>query len=824
MLDIINEAIKSFRRKGDHALSDKFLEARSGEGVEELNVPYGVSTLSSFNLFYQNYIDKSFESEVQKIKEYRKMAEMPEIADIIEDVVVESTQENDDGEYLLLDIHSTDLEKNENAKKIIYDEFNNFFYNKLNMNEKLWDFVKGYVVDGRLFYERVITKGRSSDGIVNIKKLPAESMDFDYDPKTGRIKYFYQFLREGGKKPSSIEEAEKDKDIIVFHPEQIGYIDYGIYGKNRKDIKGYLDKVKVPFNQLKLLETSIVIYRIVRAPERLVHKIDVGSMPKDKAFKYVEKIKNSMNMKQAYDSATGRLSNEPALLCIRKNTEIPLLDGRFLTLEEVVKEFKEGKENWVYTINQETHNIEPGKIEKAAITRLNEDLVRVYLDNGSYIDTTHDHKFILRDGSEKRADLLEKDEDLMKNHSVARIEFLDEKDDTGCITVNKNHNFAVSQNGKTLIFIKNSLLHNYYLPQCLSLKTRINIIPNGESTNCFYNLTLSQLIEDFEKGIKHQVYSHDTLSGRTIIGDIVWAGITRKNADMLRIHLNTGEIIDCTPDHKFVLMNGSEIEAEFLKPNMPIVPFIDNFVKYAIKIDYLEEKEDTGCITVEDINGNHNFALECGVFVKNSSDGRGSDITSIQGNFEALKVLDDLYYFQKKVYRALRYPISRIQSRQERGEEPMFGGRTMAEISRDEIKWAKFLERKVQIPFANELLDLFLLHMEFKGLKKEYELNRDNLSIRFNDPSFYKSQQQQMFLETKTENYLKLANNMEFSKTYLMKKYLGWSDEEIEENMKAMKEDKSKLTPLLPDNEMQMGGGGGMSRGSQEEPASDEDY
>ena len=84
-------------------------------------------------------------------------------------------------------------------------------------------------------------------------------------------------------------------------------------------------------------------------------------MPADKAKKYVESVKQSMQKKVSYDPNTGMTSGQPEVMCIRKNTEIPLLDGRHLTLEECIEEFKNGKENWVYSINKSSGQVEPGK-------------------------------------------------------------------------------------------------------------------------------------------------------------------------------------------------------------------------------------------------------------------------------------------------------------------------------------------------------------------------------------------------------------------------------------------------------------------------------
>lgn len=105
------------------------------------------------------------------------------------------------------------------------------------------------------------------------------------------------------------------------------------------------------------------------------------------------------------------------------------------------------------------------------------------------------------------------------------------------------------------------------------------------------------------------------------------------------------------------------------------------------KIEKLEFKEDTGCLTIKDPRGNHNFAVGAGVFIKNSADGRGSQIDTIGGNFSSFAELDDIYYFQRKLYRSLKYPMSRVSKMQENNEGDMlFAGGRMGEITRDEIK------------------------------------------------------------------------------------------------------------------------------------------
>jgi hypothetical protein len=495
----LSESIKAFANKGEKDLTTAQSNKRTGEGYDENSFVAGFGNvgLTSFNMFYDRYIDSQLDNEKNKIFEYRRIAELTEIADVVEDVTNESTQKDDAGKVVHLDILDDEILKNENIVNNIMDEFSELFYETLEIQDRMWDLMRTYFIDGRLYFERVINESRHKDGVIGLKKLPSESMDFELNPKTGKIIAYYQYLKKNAKRPKSVQEAEEDEDVIVFYPEQISFIDYGIYGDNKHDIKGYLEKARIPYNQLKLLETSVIIYRIVRAPERFVFRIDTGAMPMEKAMKFVEKVKQKMTKKQTYDPNTGRLSQDPEVL---------------------------------------------------------------------------------------------------------------------------------------------SILDNFYLPQ--------------------------------------------------------------------------------------------------------------------------------------------------------SSDGRGSQIDTIGGNSTGFTELDDIYYFQRKLYRALKYPMSRVNASEEKGDgDILFGGNSFEEISRDEVKFAKFLERQ-QAKMCNELENVFLLHMQFKGLKEMYGLNKNKISVRMNQPSQYKEQMDQKAVAVRFDNYQTLADRTEMSKYFLMRKYLMWDDKTIRNNVEGFKKDK----------------------------------
>lgn len=1028
--------------------SYKDIIARAGEGMEELQPVsgyglYGKNEVKSFNLFYNSYIDFQLKNEREKIKNYRTMARMPEIGEVLEDVVTESTQTDFEGKKLKLIIRDSEISNNDNISKMLQKEFEILFHDRLKINKILDELFMTYYIDGRVYWENIIDINNPDSGIIGIKKLPTETMDFVYNVITGKVEFYVQYLREGNiQLPPSIDQAKNTKDLICFFPEQISYIDYGQYGANKKDVFGYLEKVKAPYNQVKLLESAVVIYRLVRAPERLVFTIDVGNLPREKAMKLVEKIKLKMQRKETYDPSTGSTTSQPDVMCIRKNTLIPLLDGRNLSLQEIVDEYNQGKQNYVYSINRETLNIEPGKIVNAKITRLNEPLIRIHLDNGTYIDTTYDHKFIKRDNTDCRADELQVGDSLMplkrgeeqasksrkrlyetiydpgtgkfefthilssnyvngkkeygevvhhidfnprnnnpdnlkrmgyeehfkyhstlakenwennhdemaqrikngidewrkdpenrkrhsewviktnkeqnkvvkmaavlnvpavrakqkeaakqsrlkfykehpeyvqglkdkktmildpyikqymvnkfveyyrpsrdkllkilsadnhfmrylekinekqqinnkqfthinkktllkvilelgysdysdfrnnykgervpgySNHKIVKIEYLDEKDDCGCITVEGNHNFATTHdNGnirKDMIFIRNSILENYFLPtSCIIPTTYVSLLDGRE-------LPMSEIIKEYEQGKENWVYSVNKETKRVIPGKIKWAGYTRKNAELVRVHLDNGKFIDCTPDHKFILRNGEEVEAQNLEKKSELSSK-DSQIN-VLKVEKLDYRKDTCCLTIEDPGENHNFALTAGVFIKNS-DGRGSSVSSIGGNPSGFTELDDLYYFHRKMYRALKYPLSRVDSIQEKqSRDDLYQKTSSGEITRDEVKWGRFLKYH-QDKFSEAFLDLFLLHLNLKGIKKEFNIKRSKLYCEMTVPNNFISQMNQLEQETRWSNY-NSSNSEEFSKYWRMKKYLKLTDEEILANSTGFKKDQ----------------------------------
>lgn len=146
-----------------------------------------------------------------------------------------------------------------------------------------------------------------------------------------------------------------------------------------------LEQIYKVYKQKELLEDAILIYRIHRAPERRMFFIDVGTMPPNKASQYLERIKYEVQQKRIPSRTGGG--------CFSMDTEVPLLDGRTLSLTQLTEEYNAGKENWAYSCDPATGKMAPGIITWAGVTQKSARVLRLTLDNGETITCTPEHKF-----------------------------------------------------------------------------------------------------------------------------------------------------------------------------------------------------------------------------------------------------------------------------------------------------------------------------------------------------------------------------------------------------------------------------------------------
>jgi hypothetical protein len=119
----------------------------------------------------------------------------------------------------------------------------------------------------------------------------------------------------------------KANEGLKIHPDSIVYATSGMLDPSRKRILSYLHKAIKPVNQLRMMEDSLVIYRISRAPERRIFYIDVGNLPKGKAEEYLTNIMNKYRNKMVYDASTGAVKDDRKHMSMLEDFFLPRREG-----------------------------------------------------------------------------------------------------------------------------------------------------------------------------------------------------------------------------------------------------------------------------------------------------------------------------------------------------------------------------------------------------------------------------------------------------------------------------------------------------------------
>lgn len=288
--------------------------------------------------------------------------------------------------------------ENNKVIEILHD----LFFERLDVNSNLWNWARNMCKLGDEFLEVTVDNITNPKRITSVERFKKPERVKRYEKKGVLQKFTYTKEDNDGTKTEKVFHAWR---VVHFKIEEETFDPYG---------KSILEAGRKLWKRLALMEDAMLVYRISRAPERRVFYIDVGTLPTREANLFIEQTKRKFRKKPFINPNTGQIDEKANPLCITFDTKIPLLDGRILTLNELIKEHNNGKENWVYSIDRENNNqIVPGKIIWAGETRKNAQLIKVTLDNGKELRTTPDHKFMLRDGLYKEAQYLEKDDSLM---------------------------------------------------------------------------------------------------------------------------------------------------------------------------------------------------------------------------------------------------------------------------------------------------------------------------------------------------------------------------------------------------------------------------
>jgi hypothetical protein len=237
------------------------------------------------------------ENKGGRLRDYRIMASFAEISDALDEICDECINKDENGNIVNLTFRNTELDARDQIK--IQDEFEKYI-DYFNLEKRGFEYFRQLLVEGELFFEHIIHKSYTDDGILGIVHLPTDLVDAVYDNiQNMLIKGF--ILRKpifDVKNPTKLEKME----LIPMDDNQITYINSGIWNQDKTFRLPFIENARRAYRQLSLVEDSIVIYRLVRAPERLVFNVDVGTMAPPKAEAYLRKLMQQYWSKKTFDT------------------------------------------------------------------------------------------------------------------------------------------------------------------------------------------------------------------------------------------------------------------------------------------------------------------------------------------------------------------------------------------------------------------------------------------------------------------------------------------------------------------------------------------
>jgi len=292
----------------------------------------GTQTIAAGGYFGQ-YLDMegTAKTEADLIRRYREIALHPECDMAIEDIINEAIVANEMKDAVKLNLEN--LPYGKDVRRKIENEFMEVL-RMLDFNTKGHDIFRRWYVDGRIYYHKIIDRNSPVKGITELRYI---------DPrKIKKIRELRKRRPDGVAIPVGTSMADEFEEYFMFNEkgvsnsttsgikiavDAIAFCPSGMIDQNKNMILSYLHKAIKPVNQLRMIEDAAVIYRIARAPERRIFKIDVGNLPKVKAEQYLRDVMAKYRNKLVYDAQTGEIRDDRNYMSMLEDFWLPSREG-----------------------------------------------------------------------------------------------------------------------------------------------------------------------------------------------------------------------------------------------------------------------------------------------------------------------------------------------------------------------------------------------------------------------------------------------------------------------------------------------------------------
>jgi hypothetical protein len=298
--------------------------------------------------YFGTYVDVegTTRNEFELIQRYRSMALHPECDSAIDEIVNEFVVSDADTPPVEIELSNLDL--GDSIKTKIRQEFNQIL-RLLRFDKNSHQIIRNWYIDGRLYYHKVIDLDNPKKGILELRyidplKIKKVRQKIDRDESTkktqqgsalefdwGNYVEYYVYNPQGfgvaGVPNVTGAFNYANNQGIKMAADSIAYSDSGLKDTNKKIVISFLHKTIKSLNQLRMIEDSLVIYRLSRAPERRIFYIDVGNLPKVKAEQYLRDVMTRYRNKLVYDSQTGEIRDDKKHMSMLEDFWLPRREG-----------------------------------------------------------------------------------------------------------------------------------------------------------------------------------------------------------------------------------------------------------------------------------------------------------------------------------------------------------------------------------------------------------------------------------------------------------------------------------------------------------------
>ena len=297
--------------------------------------------------FYGSYVDIEgvYRTESDLIKRYREMALHPECDGAIEDIINEAIVS--DLYDTPIEIELSNLNASDKLKKAIRQEFKTI-KDIMDFDKKSHEILRNWYIDGRLYYFKAIDVKKPEEGIKEIRYIDPMKMRYVRQEKKNKNDRISMQSNASNQTPEKVITPEID-EYFIYTPtpaypsssitsgggtkgvriakDSITYVTSGLVDRNKGNVLSYLHKAIKALNQLRMIEDSLVIYRLSRAPERRIFYIDVGNLPKIKAEQYLRDVMMRYRNKLVYNADTGEIKDDKKYMSMLEDFWLPRREG-----------------------------------------------------------------------------------------------------------------------------------------------------------------------------------------------------------------------------------------------------------------------------------------------------------------------------------------------------------------------------------------------------------------------------------------------------------------------------------------------------------------